>query len=751
MGLIAYMVISLGGITHVDLLLDNKLTLPIVGVEIPLTGFAGFAPALLLLVHVGLLIQHVLLGFKYREFNKALSNTEAKFEFQHPDRHLVHNYMFAQLVGGPLHPPMLVLVMRASIVVTFIFAPVFVFLFFQITFLPIHNEWLTGFHRAWLLADISALAAAAPFFQFANVRWSGKKYPTNRIGKLWGTSLPALWGGLAVIAISFSGLVATIPGEPFDNWISGLPSPLTIERGDRKILALTSFLFEGEIPEDSDRPNSWFTRNIVVVDTDLVSDRETGEGEVTLRLRHRDLRYAILDRSDLHQADLSGANMRGVSAQGVNFQGAVLQRTNLNEANLRFANFEGANLQRVELVDANLQYANLLSTNFECLGPWSGDSEETQATGCSNLSGADLRNAWLQYTNLRGANMVGVWLQNATLDFADLSCIVEHVSSRSSTDLKEYEYCTDLSDSIWFSTNAEFINLAGVDLVWSTINWSDLSFSELRQVEAIGANMDGTQFVGANFFQSDFTAASLVSANLTGASLDAANFRGSNLDGAKLSAVSFDFDGTFRLRDPDFSGASLDGANFWGAEGQMRSEDMAIDLSEIDLSIEIARREALAAIFRDGTERLEMLLDNEEIARPWFERTVARNQQIVERLRNEWASEDEWRDLVQVTISNPIEEETLADVMAQFACSDASGHVVFDPLDLFSRSPGLPSSYARALLSRSECPSRTARCDINHEQIRTHFFGSGWLNIIPNLPPSDWPILIPDLIPNQTD
>ena len=46
MGLIAYLLVTLAGVTHVDLLLNSPVRLPIINVEIPLFSFFLYQPAL---------------------------------------------------------------------------------------------------------------------------------------------------------------------------------------------------------------------------------------------------------------------------------------------------------------------------------------------------------------------------------------------------------------------------------------------------------------------------------------------------------------------------------------------------------------------------------------------------------------------------------------------------------------------------------------------------------------------------------
>ncbi len=54
LGLLAYLLVTLAGVTHKDLLLNSPTKLPIVGVEIPLFSFFLAAPFLFVLVDLRL-------------------------------------------------------------------------------------------------------------------------------------------------------------------------------------------------------------------------------------------------------------------------------------------------------------------------------------------------------------------------------------------------------------------------------------------------------------------------------------------------------------------------------------------------------------------------------------------------------------------------------------------------------------------------------------------------------------------------
>ena len=76
LALLTYLLVTLASVSHKDLLLNSPVGLPLVNVDIPIFGFFQYAPALLLLVYLSLLIQHIILARKYRKFTEAIAPYE---------------------------------------------------------------------------------------------------------------------------------------------------------------------------------------------------------------------------------------------------------------------------------------------------------------------------------------------------------------------------------------------------------------------------------------------------------------------------------------------------------------------------------------------------------------------------------------------------------------------------------------------------------------------------------------------------
>lgn len=208
--------------------------------------------------------------------------------------------------------------------------------------------------------------------------------------------------GAVISVITFLSLfLVTVPGEGLDQLGARIlprpsagPAPATAEATGRVTLpAAAAGLF------------AW--RNLDLRDQNL-----SGLG---LSLRHRDLRYARLDRSNLTGLDLSGANLAGAVLDEADLTGADLSRAILSRATLRSARLDRAQLAGVRaeaasfaiasLAGADLAGANLLLADF----------------GGAGLQGANLEKATLDGARLRGASLEAASLAQASLRAADLA------------------------------------------------------------------------------------------------------------------------------------------------------------------------------------------------------------------------------------------------------------------------------------------------------------------------------------------
>jgi len=419
--LLAYVVVTLAGVDHKNLLLNSPVKLPIINADIPLVGFFQYAPAMLLLVYLSLLVQHVILSRKYRKFTDAIAPYEIETGSQHPARERVHSYVFSQLLAGPKPNIITKFMMQLIVYVTFAILPVITLLYFQIKFLPYHEVTITYWHRVAVILAFVMLILLIPIMQHVppKRKWDITVGPQPEAWEASATQVVVVLVLLPLVA-GFSWLVATVPDEWIDRRL-GFVVPAGIRVGpedEAKLLnPLVRRMFYDRLPNDDNK--GWWRRWLLSYRVLIVEDTDLGaDGEARVVLRERNFRFALLNRTDLQRADLTWADLRSAQlwktlTQGklkdAQLQGAFLREAQLQGAQLDSAQLQGADLSNAKLQGAGLSYAKLQGANL------SGAQLQGADLSNANLQGADLSNAQLQ-----GANLEGVQLQGADLGSADI-------------------------------------------------------------------------------------------------------------------------------------------------------------------------------------------------------------------------------------------------------------------------------------------------------------------------------------------
>jgi Pentapeptide repeats (8 copies) len=419
--LLAYVVVTLAGVDHKNLLLNSPVKLPIINADIPLVGFFQYAPAMLLLVYLSLLVQHVILSRKYRKFTDAIAPYEIETGSQHPARERVHSYVFSQLLAGPKPNIITKFMMQLIVYVTFAILPVITLLYFQIKFLPYHEVTITYWHRVAVILAFVMLILLIPIMQHVppKRKWDITVGPQPEAWEASATQVVVVLVLLPLVA-GFSWLVATVPDEWIDRRL-GFVVPAGIRVGpedEAKLLnPLVRRMFYDRLPNDDNK--GWWRRWLLSYRVLIVEDTDLGaNGEARVVLRERNFRFALLNRTDLQRADLTWADLRSAQlwktlTQGklkdAQLQGAFLREAQLQGAQLDSAQLQGADLSNAKLQGAGLSYAKLQGADL------SGAQLQGADLSNANLQGADLSNAQLQ-----GANLEGVQLQGADLGSADI-------------------------------------------------------------------------------------------------------------------------------------------------------------------------------------------------------------------------------------------------------------------------------------------------------------------------------------------
>jgi len=435
LALLTYVVVTLASVSHKNLLLNSPVRLPIINADIPLVGFFQYAPALLLLVYLSLLVQHVILARKYRKFTDAITSYEMETGAEQPARELVHSYVFSQIAAGPKPNLITKFMMQLIVYVTFSVLPIITLLYFQIKFLPYHDVSITYWHRIAVMLGFAMLILLTPLMQNTGPtrrRWDIKVGPQAEAWEASGTQV-LLVLFLLPLVVGFSWLIATVPNEWIDRRL-GFVAPTSVRVGpedEAKLLnPLVRRVIYDRLPNDDDK--GWWRRWLLSYRVLVVEDTDLGAGEgVNVVLRERNFRFALLSRSDLHRADLAWADLRAAQmwktlAKGKlkdgQLQGAFLQEAQLQGAQLNSAQLQGSDLSKAQLQGAELNYANLQGADLR------GAQLQGADLSYANLQGADLRGAQLQGAKLEAVQLQGadlasadVWLVNFPSDLADQS------------------------------------------------------------------------------------------------------------------------------------------------------------------------------------------------------------------------------------------------------------------------------------------------------------------------------------------
>ncbi len=483
LGVVAYFCIAAAGVTHKDLLLNSAVQLPFMQVNIDLTRFFLFAPVVLLFMHFGLLVQHVMLARKVMEFDAAVRTMEPSYRRTHPIRHELNSYFFTQALAGPERSKLFGGFLHGMFWLSIIGIPVLVILFIQIVYLPYHDVATTWSHRLALVIDSVLLALMGVFLGSRSTSFFGAfgRMLRNQPLNVFFTAL------LYVCVLFFSFLVATVPDEPLDKFTQSLPGAAVKssasadgEIQQRRVFAVTDFFFESA--GRGGLGSGVFRRNISVTDESVIDRNTKNNTPGIVSLRDRDLRYAELDRSNLQKVDFTGADLSGARLVGADLTGAKLSCLDidavLSEPKLRSqscARLSSADLTRADLSGADLRLAY--------------------------LDGANLENAILNGTDLRYANMIGGNFSGADLRGASMAGGVD-------------------------LTGANFLgaNLSGADLKGAKIQATDFYGADLQAARLVFAQAQGANFQGARLQGASLGAAKLQGADLTDADITAADF-----------------------------------------------------------------------------------------------------------------------------------------------------------------------------------------------------------------------------------
>ena len=395
----------------------------------------------------------------------------------------LHNFFFVQAVAGPHRSAVMGFFLHAMSWLTLVVLPVVILLFIQLTYLPFHDVDVTWTHRICLVADIAMLVLIGIFLL---------RTEASFFSAFWRTTISSpvsflVTTGMLLAVAFFSFFVATVPGETLDRATQTLTR--ADRRGEPSRDARSSAGFSMPFVRARSDGTLWgrFHRSLVVTDQDLAPRRINATDETSLNLRGRDLRFALLDRSDLRRTDLTGADL------------------------------EGASLVGADLTDARLACADVSELIL---------SEDRSKARCVKAAGANLTRARMAGARLAGIDLRGARLEEANLEGADLSYAMASGANFSSAHLER----ADLTGGVQLQgANLLIASLQGADLFGAYMHGVDLSSASLQGAILTHAHLQGAIMRDADLEGADLQYANLQRADLSGAKVRAADLRGASI------------------------------------------------------------------------------------------------------------------------------------------------------------------------------------------------------------------------------
>jgi uncharacterized protein YjbI with pentapeptide repeats len=416
LGVLFYLGVASGAVTHKDLFLENSVKLPFLNVDLPLLAFFIVAPILFVIVHAYTLVHLVMLTEKAKRLDYALHDPKAKMPGEKVEnlQWRLPSNIFIQFLAGPpeLRQGRFGWALRTIAWITLVIAPVLLLLLMQIQFLPYHQPSITWIHRFALLADLILI-----WWLWRRILAGRESHGRRR--RFWAGS--ALAFVLSACVFVFSWALASFPGER--QWDAWRP----IHERDRNrnpiMVSVSEWVFNPRIDPTSHRPRWPLSSTLALVDFNIyeglnIDDPDKVKArEFVFRAAGRDLKGAIFNFARLSKVDFHGTQLQGASLYGARLEGALLDSAQLQGASLGSAHLEGASLYKTHLEDAHLDGAGLQGAyvDFGYLERASLVGAELQG---ASLVYADLQHAIFDSAQLQGASLVNAELQGASLDGA---------------------------------------------------------------------------------------------------------------------------------------------------------------------------------------------------------------------------------------------------------------------------------------------------------------------------------------------
>lgn len=396
-----YVLVTVAGTTDVQLLVpETGISLPVLGIQMPLFSFYLAIPILILAIHFNLLQNLDNHALKLNQWQEAWDGA--------PPAAAVHAFLFDYAALGR-DRPFAPLVRVANDILCYWLGPLLLATIL-IRFSDYQSPLYTTFHFAIFALDTALVVfafRARPTFGRRPPRW--RRVLRASIFAAAATAVAALTALplFLIWSLYFGHPTADLVMSRLFTWWQRPEffGELLVPRifvDPHAMIASVDGQIELRAKVDGKPVDAWW--------------HEQGRG---LSLVGRNLNYASLAGTNLRKADFSNARMRrtdlsGAALQQARFAGVNLEGADLASAKLQAANFYEANLHRAMLEDTRLDGAIFRRADLSAAG-----------LGKANLSGADLasanmRGAWLWETILHGVDMSDSQLEGAYFTRAEM-------------------------------------------------------------------------------------------------------------------------------------------------------------------------------------------------------------------------------------------------------------------------------------------------------------------------------------------
>ena len=454
LGVLLYLLVAAGGVSHRDLFFETPAKLPFLSVDLPLVGFFVLAPALFLIVHAYVLLHFGLLSNKVGAFDRALREQIEDTAIRTQVRRQLPSNIFVQFLAGPrdVRDGLIGLMLWLIALITLVAAPVALLVFLTLQFLPYHDEAVTWWQRVAVGLDLLLIWLFWPRVAGLDHQSEDQAGTTERMARIQrGLTLGAMYGltGLAALLLL---VFATFPGERLDAVLWPQPDPWL----PAPVRAIRVALIAGDVNPATRKPESLWSNRLVLSGLNVPAERKLDSPDKlaaaseSISLRNRNLDGAVLIGADLRKADLVGASLRWAIMLGADLteaqlgcigtwiggeaaSGAVPERAPicarldgaiLSAARLSGVEASGAVFQGAEMFGAELFGARLLGASFAGTSLAGATLDAAVAAGAlfhaANMRGTSLRGAYLFEAQFQASDLTDARLDGAILDKARL-------------------------------------------------------------------------------------------------------------------------------------------------------------------------------------------------------------------------------------------------------------------------------------------------------------------------------------------